>query len=118
MKETAKRADESRENINKVLEHVRSIDEAIMSIASAAQEQAAASREIAEAVEQVTDANNEVVEKVEGIHTSSLSTSEMSLRVAEEAHGMKENSDKLNRLLEGFKLERSESLEKKDTSQA
>jgi methyl-accepting chemotaxis protein len=104
MKETAQQAGQTGENIDTVIEQIRSIDEAITSMASAAQEQAAASREIAGAVEQITSANNEVVEKVEGIQSSSQSTSETSYRLAEEAQGMKENSDALNGLLEGFTL--------------
>jgi methyl-accepting chemotaxis protein len=104
MKETAQQAGLTGENINTVIEQIRSIDDAITSMASAAQEQAAASREIAGAVEQITVANNEVVEKAEGIQSSSQSTSETSYRLAEEAQGMKENSDALNRLLEDFTL--------------
>jgi len=118
MKETAQQAGQAGENINTVIEQIRSIDEAIMSMASAAQEQAAASREIAGAVEQITGANNDVVEKVEGIRSSSQSTRETSYRLAEEAQGMKENSDALNRLLEDFTLGDDEDAQMEQPKQA
>jgi methyl-accepting chemotaxis protein len=105
LKTTAQRAAEVQSNIESVLEHIHSIDEAIHSMAAFAQEQAAASHEIAEAVEQITLANNQLVEKVEGIESSSVSTNEKAMQVAEEAQTLMANADKLEVMLNRFKVE-------------
>jgi len=105
MKNTAQKAVEAQNNIEKVLEHIRSIDGTIHSMAASAQEQAAASHEIAEAIEQITLANNQLVEKVEGISDSSSSTSEKSVQLAQEAQNLMSNASKLEEMLDRFTLE-------------
>jgi hypothetical protein len=50
-------------------------------------------------------ANNQLVEKVEGIESSSVSTNEKAMQVAEEAQTLMANADKLEVMLNRFKVE-------------
>lgn len=111
LKTTAQQAAEAQDNIESVLEHIHSIDGAIHSMAAFAQEQAAASHEIAEAIEQITLANNQLVEKVEGIESSSISTNEKAVQVAEEAQTLMSNANKLEEMLNKFKVEIREKIQ-------
>ncbi|MCF7935776.1 MAG: MCP four helix bundle domain-containing protein [Synergistales bacterium] len=107
---TVERAQGARKQLNAAMEEIRKIDGLMQSIASAAQEQAASSQEMASSVDQVAKATNEVVQTVETIRNAADETAQASESVATEAQEVSAAADRMQQLLERFRVETGSGL--------
>ena len=88
--------------IGHIVTSIGVIDEITSSIAVAVEEQSAATGEIARSVEHVSQNTQEIVGNITGVSGAATETSTVSSQVLSAAHGLKEQTAKLNQEVQRF----------------
>ncbi|QTX32169.1 methyl-accepting chemotaxis protein [Aminithiophilus ramosus] len=105
MTETAEKAQQARDKLNRALADVERINDLMQTIAAAAQEQAASSEEMASAVDQVSKSTVEMAESSQTIRHSTEELAHAGSGVGRESQSMAEGAERMRDLLRRFRID-------------